>query len=78
MLDGLDIWIVDALRRMPHPTHAHLALTLEWIARARPARAVLTNMHIDLDHSAVEAETPPHVGAAYDGMTLELPAPALP
>jgi phosphoribosyl 1,2-cyclic phosphate phosphodiesterase len=78
VLDGLDIWIVDALRRMPHPTHAHLALTLEWIARARPARAVLTNMHIDLDHTAVEAETPPHVSAAYDGMILDLPAPALP
>ena len=74
VLDGLDLWVVDALRRTPHPTHAHLALTLEWIARARPARAILTNMHIDLDHTMVEAETPAHVSAAYDGMVLELPA----
>jgi len=72
-LEGLDIWIVDALRRAPHPTHAHLALTLEWIARARPARAVLTNMHIDLDHATVSAETPLHVTPAHDGMVLTLP-----
>ncbi len=71
-LQNLDVWIVDALRRTPHPTHAHLSLTLDWIARARPARAVLTNMHIDLDHAAVEAETPDHISAAYDGMVIEM------
>lgn len=70
-LSGLDCWIVDALRRTPHPTHAHLALSLEWIARARPKRGILTNMHIDIDHATVEAETPDHVSAAYDGMVLE-------
>ena len=70
-LAGLDCWIVDALRRKPHPTHAHLALTLEWIERAAPKLGVLTNMHNDLDHATVEAETPPHVRAAYDGMVLE-------
>ncbi|MCV2873915.1 MBL fold metallo-hydrolase [Defluviimonas sp. WL0050] len=70
-LTGLDCFIVDALRRKPHPTHAHLALTLEWLARARPNRGVLTNMHIDLDHGTVEAETPDHISAAYDGMVLE-------
>lgn len=70
-LGGLDCWIVDALRRKPHPTHAHLALTLEWLARARPRHGILTNMHVDMDHAAVEAETPAHVSAAYDGMVLE-------
>lgn len=70
VLEGLDTWVVDALRHKPHPTHAHLALTLDWIARARPARAVLTNMHNDLDHDAVAAETPPHVTPAHDGMAL--------
>jgi len=72
MLQDLDVWIVDALRRTPHPTHAHLALTLEWIASARPRRAVLTNMHIDLDHATVEAETPAHVSPAHDGMVIEI------
>jgi len=72
-LADLDIFIVDALRRTPHPTHAHLDLALEWIARAAPRRAVLTNMHIDLDHATVDAETPAHVTPAFDGMVLTLP-----
>ena len=70
-LSGLDCWILDALRRKPHPTHAHLALSLEWLGRARPRRGILTNMHIDMDHATVEAETPAHVSAAYDGMVLD-------
>jgi len=73
-LEGLDVWVLDALRRKPHPSHAHLALSLDWIARAKPREAVLTNMHIDLDHSDVERETPEHVRAAFDGMVIELPA----
>ncbi len=73
-LRDLDIWIVDALRRTPHPSHAHLERTLEWIARAKPRSAVLTNMHIDLDHDTVAAETPDHIAPAHDGMVLTLPA----
>lgn len=73
-LQDLDIWIVDALRRTPHPTHSHLDNTLDWIARAGPKQAVLTNMHIDLDYAIVAAETADHITPAYDGMTLALPA----
>ncbi len=67
---GADCWVLDALRRKPHPTHAHLARSLDWIARSGVPRAVLTNMHIDLDHATVAAETPDHVTPAHDGMTL--------
>lgn len=74
-LAKLDVWIVDALRRKPHPTHAHLAMTLDWIARASPARAVITNMHVDMDHATLLAELPPHVTPAHDGMVIDLPAP---
>ncbi|MGR3794188.1 MBL fold metallo-hydrolase [Vannielia sp. SX4] len=73
-LQDLDIWVLDALRRTPHPSHVHLARALEWIERAAPRQAVLTNMHIDMDYAAVEAETPAHVTPAYDGMVLSLPA----
>ena len=73
LLDGLDVWILDALRRRPHPTHAHLAQSLDWIARAKPARAVLTDMHIDLDYATLCAELPENVAPAYDGMVIELP-----
>lgn len=72
MLEGLDIWVVDALRRAPHPTHAHLDMALDWIAHAKPAQAVLTNMHVDLDYTTIAAETPAHVAPAYDGMVLTL------
>ncbi len=75
VLDNLAIWIVDALRRDPHPSHSHLAQTLDWIARAKPAQAVITNMHIDLDYATLSAETPDHITPAYDGMTLTRPAP---
>lgn len=73
-MTGLQVLIVDALRRDPHPTHAHLAKTLGWIAELGPARAVLTNMHNDLDYARVDAETPAHVTPAYDGMTIEVNA----
>jgi phosphoribosyl 1,2-cyclic phosphate phosphodiesterase len=69
-LEGLDVWIVDALRRTPHPTHAHLEKTLSWIARVRPRRAILTNMHIDLDYATLVAELPSGIEPAYDGLTL--------
>jgi phosphoribosyl 1,2-cyclic phosphate phosphodiesterase len=71
-LEGLDILVVDALRPTPHPTHAHLEQTLEWINDLRPKHAVLTNMHIDLDYQTVLDETPEHVVPAYDGLRLTL------
>jgi phosphoribosyl 1,2-cyclic phosphate phosphodiesterase len=71
-LEGLDCWILDALRRTPHPTHAHLALSLDWIARAAPRRAVLTNMHIDLDYATLMAELPEHITPAHDGLTIDI------
>ena len=70
VLAGLRLWIVDALRRTPHPSHAHLEKTLGWIERVRPERAILTNMHHDLDYDDVAAETPAHVTPAHDGLTL--------
>jgi len=74
-VENLDIWVLDALRRDPHPTHSHLAQSLDWIARSCAKRAVLTNMHFDLDYQTVSDETPAHISAAYDGMVLELDAP---
>jgi phosphoribosyl 1,2-cyclic phosphate phosphodiesterase len=70
-LADLDVWIVDALRRRPHPTHAHLDLALEWIDRVKPRRAILTNLHIDLDYQTLLRELPPGVEPAYDGLRFE-------
>ena len=68
---GLDVWIVDALRKTPHPSHLNLEEALTWIERIKPKRAILTNLHSDLDYEALRAELPPHVEPAYDRMRLE-------
>ncbi|MBI1359578.1 MAG: MBL fold metallo-hydrolase [Alphaproteobacteria bacterium] len=70
-LGGLDTLIVDALRTKPHPTHANVAQALAWIDALKPRRAVLTNMHVDLDYQTLRAGLPPSVEPAYDGMELE-------
>lgn len=69
---GCDLWIVDALRWTPHPTHAHVEKTLDWIARAGVKKAVLTNLHLDLDYSALSAAVPPNVEVAFDGWSARL------
>ena len=70
-LHGVECWIVDALRRKPHPSHAHLARSLDWIDRVRPKRAILTNMHLDMDYETLRRELPAGVEPAFDGMSLE-------
>lgn len=70
LLSGLDVFIIDALRRTPHPTHANLETALAWLETTGAKRGVLTNMHVDLDYDDVAAETPRHVTPAHDGMTL--------
>jgi len=72
-LAGLEVWIVDALRYRPHPSHFCLADTLSWIERLKPRRAILTNMHADLDYEALRKELPPYVEPAFDGMSVDIP-----
>jgi phosphoribosyl 1,2-cyclic phosphate phosphodiesterase len=72
LLAGLDLWIVDALRHMPHPSHFSVADALAWIGRLKPARAILTNMHTDLDYEALRVSLPAGVEPAYDGMRIEI------
>jgi phosphoribosyl 1,2-cyclic phosphate phosphodiesterase len=69
-LEGLDLWIIDALRPAPHPTHFSLQEALGWIDRMKPRRAVLTNLHTDLDYETLRGSLPAHVEPAYDGMRL--------
>lgn len=73
-LAGVEVLIIDALRYTPHPTHAHVDLALEWIARLQPKRAILTNLHIDLDYSELAARLPAGVEPAYDGLRFEVEA----
>jgi phosphoribosyl 1,2-cyclic phosphate phosphodiesterase len=69
-LAGVELWIVDALRYTPHPTHAHVERTLGWIERLKPRQAILTNLHIDLDFEELTSRLPPGVEPAYDGLRI--------
>jgi phosphoribosyl 1,2-cyclic phosphate phosphodiesterase len=73
-VSDLGIWVLDALRPTPHPSHLSLPESLELIARMRPARAVLTNLHIDMDYETVERTTPDNVTPAFDGMRIDITA----
>ena len=70
LLGGLDLWIVDALRDRPHPSHAHLDRTLGWIEALRPRRAVLTHMSHEVDYASWAAKLPVGVVPAHDGLVL--------
>ena len=71
-VSGLDVWVIDALRPLPHPSHLSLPESLEQIARQRPKQAILTNLHIDMDYAQVEAHTPENVTPAFDGMRVDV------
>lgn len=71
LLEGLDLWVVDALRRNPHPTHSHLSQTLDWVARVQPTEAWLTHMDQSMDHDELTAELPAGVSPSWDGRTWE-------
>jgi phosphoribosyl 1,2-cyclic phosphate phosphodiesterase len=72
MLRDLDVWIIDALRYSRHPSHLSVAEALAWIERLKPRRAILTNLHTDLDHARLAAELPAHITPAHDGMRIAL------
>lgn len=74
VLADLDVWILDALRHKPHPTHSHVAQSLEWIERARPRLGILTDLHNDLDYAALTDGLPEGVVPAYDGLTIDFSA----
>jgi phosphoribosyl 1,2-cyclic phosphate phosphodiesterase len=71
-LEGVEVWIVDCIRREPHPTHSHVAQTLEWIARVKPRRAVFTHMDQSLDYETLRRSLPPGVEPGHDGLVIEV------
>jgi phosphoribosyl 1,2-cyclic phosphate phosphodiesterase len=71
-LKGLDVWIVDALRAAPHPSHFSVDQALQWIGHLEPRRAILTHLHTDLDYAKLRASLAAHVEPAFDGMEIVL------
>jgi phosphoribosyl 1,2-cyclic phosphate phosphodiesterase len=74
-LAGIELWIVDCMRRAPHPTHSDLGKTLGWIERVGPRRAVLTHMDHTLDYRTLSGELPAGVEPGRDGLVIDLPDP---
>ncbi len=71
-LEGVQLWIIGTMVDRPHPTHCHVDKALDWIARVRPARAILTHLGPDLDYATLAARLPAGVEPAYDGMRIEV------
>jgi phosphoribosyl 1,2-cyclic phosphate phosphodiesterase len=69
---GLDLWVIDALRHAPHPTHANLAIALDAVARLKARRAILTHMDQSMDYATLAAELPSDVEPGFDGLRVEL------
>ena len=72
LLQGLDVWVLDALRPIPHPSHFSVRQAVGWIERLRPKRAILTHLTAELDYAALKRDLPDHIEPAYDGMVIEL------
>src|SRR4029077_16895652 len=72
LFEDLDLWIVDALRARPHPTHPHLEQALEWIDRLRVRHAILTHMDHSMDYQQLRGMLPPHVEPGFDGLEVVL------
>ncbi len=72
LYEGLDLWIVDVLRRHPHPSHPHLAEALTWIAALAPKRTALTHLDQSMDYHSLLSELPPGVEPGYDGFEFEV------
>ncbi|MEP3224554.1 MAG: MBL fold metallo-hydrolase [Parasphingorhabdus sp.] len=67
-----DIFVVDALREKPHPTHAHLDLTLDLIREVRPQLGLLTHMDKSMDYQKLCGYLPENIRPAYDGFMVEI------
>lgn len=67
LYEGLDVWIVDALRHAPHPTHPTVASVLGWVTELRPRRTALIHMDNSMDYRTEVALLPPGVEPGYDG-----------
>lgn len=69
-LEGVDVFIVDALRHAPHPTHAHLDKALDWAGQIGARETILTNLHVDMDYRSLLGELPPGVRPGHDGLSV--------
>lgn len=69
---GVDLFVIDALRRYPHPTHPHLKMSLDAIKKVGNPRAIITHMDNSMDYADVSSELPDNVEAGFDGLEVQI------
>lgn len=72
LLAGIEILVLDALRKIPHPSHANVERAIHYIERIQPRIAYFTHISHELGHSAMDAELPPNIRMAYDGLRIPI------
>ncbi len=72
LLEGVDTWVVGCFQRNTHHTHAWIGRVVEWAARVRPRRTVLTHMSADMDWAWLAANLPDGIEAGFDGMVIDV------
>jgi len=70
LYQGLDIWVVDALRYKPHPTHPDVPTVLGWIEELQPGRTALIHMDQSMDYTTLVRDLPAGVEPGYDGLEM--------
>jgi phosphoribosyl 1,2-cyclic phosphate phosphodiesterase len=71
-LQNLDLMILDTLRRRPHPTHLNLSGSIAVLQKLGAKKSYLTHICHEIDHRQTNAELPPGISLAHDGLTLDL------
>ncbi len=71
-INGLEVLVLDALRYTEHPTHMNVEEAVAFIARVKPRKAYLTNMHNAIDYATLNQQLPPGIEAAYDGLQFSV------
>jgi phosphoribosyl 1,2-cyclic phosphate phosphodiesterase len=72
LYQGCDVWIADALRRRPHPTHATLDDVIGWAAELAVGHTALIHMDQSMDYATLAAEPPAGIEPGYDGLEFTL------
>lgn len=71
-LQGLDVLVLDAVRRRPHPNHFHLEESIRVAQRLGARQTYFTHLSHDYDHDVTNAELPEGIELAYDGLRIPL------
>lgn len=71
-LENLDVLVLNALRRKPHPTHFNLEQSIAVAQKVKPKKTYFTHITHDLKHDEINSTLPPDIELGYDGLELEI------